>query len=139
LAGLLLEVAGETQGPSLVVVGLGLNTRLGAAQGAAIDQPWIDLSAVGGGISCARNRLAAQLGEHLVRVMERYGKEGLAPFLGQWRRFDLHQGEPVEIRLGNQIYTGIHAGITPQGALRLEMDGRIQTFQAGEVSLRPIA
>jgi len=137
LAGLLLEVAGETQGPSLVVVGLGLNTRLPAAQAAAIEQPWVDLDSVSGLSAVSRNRLAAWLAERLTDVLVRYGTDGLAPFLAEWERFDLYHGEPVEIRLADQSFSGLHAGVTPQGALRLDMDGHLETFQAGEVSLRP--
>jgi BirA family biotin operon repressor/biotin-[acetyl-CoA-carboxylase] ligase len=136
LAGLLLEVAGEAQGPSLVVIGLGLNLCLGAAQAAAIDQPWVDLNSISGLAETSRNLLAARLADSLAHVMESYGAEGLGTFLPEWERFDLYRGEPVEVRMGERVYRGIHAGVTPQGALRLEMDGRIETFQGGEVSLR---
>jgi len=137
LAGLLLEVAGEVQGPSLVVLGLGLNTRLPATQAAAIDQPWVDLDAVAGLDTIGRNRLAARLAERLTDVMARYDTDGLDPFLSEWERFDLYRGEPVEIRLADQRFSGLHAGVTPQGALLPDMDDDIKTFQAGEVSLRP--
>jgi len=137
LAGLLLEVAGETQGPSLVVVGLGLNTRLPAAQAAAIEQPWVDLDSISGLGAVSRNRLAVRLAERLTDVLARYSTDGLPPFLAEWERFDLYHGEPVEIRLADQSFSGLHAGVTPQGALRLDMDGHLETFQAGEVSLRP--
>ena len=136
LAGLLLEVAGESQGPSLVVVGLGLNTRLRAGQAAEIDQPWVDLESISG-IASSRNGLAARLAEHLTGAMEQYGAHGLGPFLSDWERFDRYLGEQVEIRMGDQSYPGIYAGVTPQGALRLDIGGTIETFQAGEVSLRP--
>ncbi|MCG6862334.1 MAG: bifunctional biotin--[acetyl-CoA-carboxylase] ligase/biotin operon repressor BirA [Chromatiaceae bacterium] len=137
LAGLLLEVAGEAQGPSLVVVGLGLNTHLDADQAAEIDQPWVDLEAVSGLGPISRNRLAARLAERLTEVMEKYGTDGLGPFLPEWERFDRYRGEQVEIRMGDRSYPGIHAGVTAEGALCLDIEGRIETFQAGEVSLRP--
>jgi BirA family biotin operon repressor/biotin-[acetyl-CoA-carboxylase] ligase len=137
LAGLLLEVAGEAQGPSLVVAGLGLNIRLGADQAAEIDQPWVDLDSIPGPAAARRNLLAARLVEHLVDVMARYGNEGLSPFLPEWERYDRYRGEPVEIRVGDRSYRGIHAGITSEGALRLQTNGSIETFQGGEVSLRP--
>lgn len=139
LAGLLLEVAGEAQGPSLVVAGLGLNTRLGEAQAADIDQPWVDLESVPGLSLEGRNRLAARLAGGMIDSMERYEREGLEPFLPDWARFDLYRGELVEVRLGERTLVGIHAGIDSQGALRLDQDGRVQSFQAGEVSLRPVA
>jgi BirA family biotin operon repressor/biotin-[acetyl-CoA-carboxylase] ligase len=137
LAGLLLEVAGEAQGPSLVVVGLGLNTRLPGDQGAKIDQPWADLDSVPGLVGNSRNRLAALLAESLIGVLDRFGRDGLAPFLPWWERFDLYRGEPVEIRMGDRTTAGIHAGVTSQGALKLDREGVVETYQAGEISLRP--
>ena len=139
LAGLLLEVVGEAQGPSQVVVGLGLNVRLHPTRAAEIDQPWVDLAAIAKPGTIGRNRLAARLAERLTQVMERYGTDGLDPFLPEWERFDRYRGEPVEIRLADRTYSGLHAGVTPQGALRLEKDGRIRTFQAGEITLRLVA
>jgi BirA family biotin operon repressor/biotin-[acetyl-CoA-carboxylase] ligase len=137
LGGLLLEVAAEAHGPSLVVVGLGLNTHLSRSQAAVIDQPWIDLETVLGPGRCGRNRLAARMAAGLIAALERYGREGLAPFMADWDRYDLYRGERVDLHLGDRVTSGMHAGITEHGALRLLVDGAIRTFQAGEVSLRP--
>jgi len=138
LAGLLIEVVGETQGPSLVVAGLGLNLYLASGQAAAIDQPWTDLETLLGAVGFSRNHLAGRLADGLIRALELYGREGLAPFLPAWQRFDAFRGEPVEVRLGDQVTPGVHAGVTLTGALRLEVEGAVETFQAGEVSLRPV-
>lgn len=137
LAGLLLEVAGEAQGPSLVVVGLGLNTRLVKSRATDIDQPWVDLESIPGLAGVGRNRLAGRLADRLIGAMLRYGNQGFGPFLPDWERFDLYRGERVELRLGKQTKVGVHAGIDSQGALRLDTGGSIETYQAGEVSLRP--
>ena len=61
MAGLLLEVAGESQGPSHVVVGVGVNLRLDPALAAAIEQPWTDLSTVLGADGYRRNAVVASL------------------------------------------------------------------------------
>jgi BirA family biotin operon repressor/biotin-[acetyl-CoA-carboxylase] ligase len=136
LAGLLLEAAAEAQGPSLVVLGLGLNTRLGGPQAAEIDQPWVDLEQVLGPDGYSRNRLAARMAARLIGVLEGYGRVGLNPFLPAWERYDLHRGEQVELRLGDRAIVGTHAGVTAGGALRLNRGGTIETYQAGEISLR---
>ncbi len=137
LGGLLVEVAAEAQGPSLVVVGLGLNTRLYGDQGQGIDQPWVDLNEILGPGGYSRNQLAAHLAEALTATLEVFGGEGLAPFLPLWNHYDLYRGEEVEIRLGDHLIQGIQAGITAQGTLRLEVAGETRIFTSGEVSLRP--
>jgi BirA family biotin operon repressor/biotin-[acetyl-CoA-carboxylase] ligase len=136
LAGLLLEVAAETHGPSLVVIGLGLNTRLRGGLADAIEQPWVDLEEILGPGGYSRNRLVVRLADALTAVLEGYARDGPAPFLARWDHFDLYRGEPVEIRLGEQVIRGVQEGITPDGALRLRVDGVIRAFRAGEVSLR---
>jgi BirA family biotin operon repressor/biotin-[acetyl-CoA-carboxylase] ligase len=136
LAGLLLELAGEATGPSQVVIGVGVNTRLGAA-GAAIEQPWTDLDQVLGPQAHDRNRLAGRVAAQLLAAVARYAQDGLSPFIGQWEARDSYLGAPVELRLGDRRIIGSHAGINEQGALRLATVAGVETFLAGEVSLRP--
>jgi BirA family transcriptional regulator, biotin operon repressor / biotin---[acetyl-CoA-carboxylase] ligase len=137
LAGLLLEVAGEAHGPAHLVVGVGVNTHLEPGQGATIDRPWVDLDHILGRDGYSRNALAAGVAEALVQAMTRFGREGLAPFLADWERYDLYRGEQVEVHWGQQRVRGTHLGLDSNGALRLHTGTGIETFQAGEVSLRP--
>lgn len=138
LAGLLLEVAGESQGPCHLVVGLGLNLRMTAGQGSAIDQPWAGLEEVLGGVMVGRNALVACLLEALLEALDRYGREGLAPFLPLWRAHDAYLGESVRLLLGERVIEGIHAGVADDGSLLLDTSDGRRAFQAGEVSLRPL-
>jgi len=135
LAGLLLEVAGESEGPAQVVLGVGLNTHLGE-QGAAIDQPWIDLASISGVRRYRRNELVARLLEGLVETIDRYAKEGLQPFIPAWRQADLMLDQQVVVRNAERAISGRHRGIDESGALLLESDGELRSFYAGEVSLR---
>ena len=136
LGGLLLEVSGEAQGPSFLVAGLGLNLRMGEGQGSAIDQPWTDLYQALDGALPGRNRLAALLIDALAKALASYGETGLAPFLPDWDGFDFLRGESVWLQLGDRTVAGEHAGVGPDGSLRLRtMDG-VRHFHAGEVSLR---
>ncbi len=136
LAGLLLEVAGESQGPSHLVMGLGVNLRMEPTQGQHIDQPWTDLSQMLSGHAINRNQLVAQLLDALLSALDVYGRDGLEPFLAQWREFDALLGQPVRLRLGDQVIEGLHAGIANDGSLQLQTLAGLKRFQAGEVSLR---
>jgi BirA family transcriptional regulator, biotin operon repressor / biotin---[acetyl-CoA-carboxylase] ligase len=136
LGGLLLEVAGESGGPSTVVVGVGVNTRLEPAVTAALDQPWVDLTTALGNTDIRRNRIAGRITEQLILALEGYGRSGLSPFLTAWERFDCYAGERVEVAFGERKVLGIHAGVNERGALLLDTGHGIETFHAGEVSLR---
>lgn len=135
LAGLLLEVAGESAGPAHVVIGVGLNIKLGS-HGASIDQPWIDLASIPGVRPCSRNELSASLLENLLDVITDYQRTGLAGFLDEWNRYDLLKGSQVVVRSARRTYQGRHLGIDESGGIQLLVDGKARTFFAGEVSLR---
>lgn len=135
LAGLLLEVAGEADGPSRVVLGLGINTRLDPEYGEMIDQPWTDLSRIPGGTDISRNQLAARLLENLSEILQRFEQEGLQPLIGEWQRYDLYHGQPVSLRVGEKLLKGINRGINSDGALLLEQGDKLSPFHGGEVSL----
>jgi BirA family biotin operon repressor/biotin-[acetyl-CoA-carboxylase] ligase len=139
VAGLLLEVAGEAHGPAHVVVGVGVNTHLEQSQATAIDRPWTDLDQVLGHGAYSRNALAAGVADALTQTMDRFDREGLTPFLADWKRFDRYRGEEVELHWGLRTVRGRHVGLDAQGALRLDTGAGVQTFEAGEVSLRPTA
>ena len=137
LGGLLLEVAGETQGPCRLVLGLGLNLSVGAA-GEAIDQPWVDLGEVLDGRPPGRNRLAAALIEALLGMLADYGGNGPAPWLDEWARFDLPHGQPVRVEQGERVLVGAYAGIEADGLLRLMTAGGLVRIGSGEVRLRTV-
>jgi BirA family biotin operon repressor/biotin-[acetyl-CoA-carboxylase] ligase len=135
LAGLLLEVAGEADGPSRVVLGLGVNTRMESEYGEMIDQPWVDLFQIPGGEEISRNRLAAQLLEQLFVTLGRFEREGLQPLIAAWQRYDLYYGQPVSLRVGNKLVQGVHRGVNTEGALLLQQGEKLLPFHGGEVSL----
>ncbi|MGD8913382.1 MAG: bifunctional biotin--[acetyl-CoA-carboxylase] ligase/biotin operon repressor BirA [Candidatus Thiodiazotropha sp.] len=137
LAGLLLEITGEASGPSQVVIGIGLNTRLDS-HGEDIDQPWIDLHSIPNISWPGRNELAGKLIKHMRDVIRQYQSQGMQSFLDEWHKHDLLLGKEVVIRSHSQVHTGEHLGIDLNGAIRLRCDGREQTFHAGEVSLRQV-
>jgi BirA family transcriptional regulator, biotin operon repressor / biotin---[acetyl-CoA-carboxylase] ligase len=138
LAGLLLEVAGESQGPSHLVLGLGVNLQMTPSQGDSIDQPWVALDTILPRPRIGRNALAAKLIDGLLEALEHFGQEGLGPFLARWRAFDRFAGERVRLVMGEQVIEGQHAGIGGDGSLLIETAAGLRAFQAGEVSLRTL-
>lgn len=135
LSGILVEASGESTGPTRVVIGVGINLAVDETSGGGIDQPWADLRDQLGQPP-PRNRIAGLLLQELVSTCLRYGEEGLAPFLTEWQRHDLHLGCEVTLRLGEQAIHGRYVGLAEDGALLLETPAGRQAFQGGEVSLR---
>ena len=53
-----------------------------------------------------------------------------------WNDFNLYLGKAVLILKGDGVVEGIDRGVDEVGNLKLETVAGIQTFNAGEVSLR---
>lgn len=136
LAGLLLEVTGEAEGPSNVVLGIGINTGMSRKQGESIEQPWVSLHEITGGNNISRNRLAGLVLDNLLQTIEDFEKDGLQPLLDDWHRYDLYYDQPVRVHMGRKSIDGVHRGIDAAGALLLEHGGEINPYYGGEVSLR---
>jgi BirA family biotin operon repressor/biotin-[acetyl-CoA-carboxylase] ligase len=136
LAGILLEVSGESTGPAHVVVGVGVNAHMPRAVAAAIDQPWVDLETVLGQ-SVDRNRLAGAVLGHLVRVLERFAGTGFEPLREAWDRLDLTRGRRVAVSTAEGVVEGECRGLDDRGALLVDAGGRLRRFLSGEVSVRP--
>ncbi len=140
LGGILIEQRGEAGGACRVVVGIGLNCSMSAAQAAAIDQAWISLAQACTHASVrmpSRNRVAALLLDHLVAALLQFEASGFASFLDDWNLLDAAAGQAVRITGGAQeLIEGRACGIDADGALIVESDGRRLHLHAGDVSLR---
>jgi BirA family biotin operon repressor/biotin-[acetyl-CoA-carboxylase] ligase len=136
LAGVLVDVAGEAQGPTLVVLGIGVNVRLSDADGRLIEQPWVDLVTVVDEAP-ARNRLVALLIEELSLMFEQFSRGGYPAFRDRWELRNVYAGAPVSVIQSGGELRGSVLGTDERGALLLlDGAGRTHVLASGEVSLR---
>jgi BirA family biotin operon repressor/biotin-[acetyl-CoA-carboxylase] ligase len=137
LAGILIEVTGESAGPCAVVIGVGINVRMPAQAAAGIDQPWTDLASQPGACAVSRNRLATLLLDALFTALTGFESSDLEACLREWRRHDALYGRPVLVQVAGKPVRGIARGVDATGALLIEDSaGRQQRFVSGEVSVR---
>jgi len=134
LAGILLDVAGESNGPCHVVIGVGINYRLPEQAREQIDQPWTDLQQCG--INVNRNHVAGRLLHHIIQVISRYQDEGIVTFRDEWSQWDLTCDKEVTIHQGDLRIPGVARGIDENGLLLVEQDDGLRRYASGEVSLR---
>jgi len=135
LAGILVEIAGESAGPSYAVIGVGINVRMPTAASDNINQPWTDLYRISQKTP-SRNALAAAVLEQLVTVLCEFERQGLSVFLDEWRRLDSMAGRDVQIHMHDSVIAGTAKGIDDNGALMLQVGDELRRFASGEVSLR---
>lgn len=137
LAGTLLEMSGEGDGPFHVVMGVGLNVNM-VDDGAVIDQPWVALNQLVAE-PLSRNRVTGVLLHHLLLVVQQFQKSGLDQFVDEWQQADAYANQPVAIQMGDGVVVGTATGIDSDGAIVIDVDGLLRRFHSGEVSLRPVA
>jgi len=136
LAGVLIDVVGESTGPCAVIIGIGLNVEMPRQAAANIDQPWIDLCTLVGADRLSRNHLAATLLDHLLPAITQFEAEGMQAFMEEWQRHDVAHGRQVNLHLNNEVISGTACGIDAGGALLVETAAGRRRFTTGEVSLR---
>ncbi|MBD8873336.1 biotin--[acetyl-CoA-carboxylase] ligase [Rhodanobacter sp. DHB23] len=137
LAGILVELSGEYQGPCAAVIGIGLNLRLTDALRGQAGQPTCDLAALAGGAPPDRNRAAAALIAALAEGLRQFEREGFAAFAGEYARHDLLHGQSLRLSGAGGERDGTGAGVDGRGALLLRLpDGETQRIDSADVTVR---
>lgn len=135
LAGILIELNAQATEACHTVIGIGINVCMPPEQAKLIDQPWVDLNSLSSD-KVDRNLLSATLISELQELLPEYEKNGLQPYLKRWFDLDCFLGKPVNVLVADNNKAGICRGINEAGALLLEVDGLVEAFIGGEVSLR---
>jgi BirA family biotin operon repressor/biotin-[acetyl-CoA-carboxylase] ligase len=135
LAGILVELGGEYQGPCAAIIGVGLNVRLTAALHEQAGQPVNDLATLAGRAP-DRNRVAAALMAALAEGLEQFEREGFAAFVDEYARHDLLRGKPLRVQGPQATLEGVGAGVDARGALLLQADDGLHRIDSADVTVR---
>ncbi|HUA80610.1 MAG TPA: biotin--[acetyl-CoA-carboxylase] ligase [Dyella sp.] len=136
LAGILVELSGEYQGPCAAVIGIGLNLRLTDALREQAGQPVCDLAALAQGTPPDRNRAVAALIASLVEGLNQFEHEGFAAFLDEYAEHDALRGVPLRVSGPAGELDGTGAGIDPRGALQLQTATGLQCIDSADITVR---
>jgi BirA family biotin operon repressor/biotin-[acetyl-CoA-carboxylase] ligase len=139
IAGILVETTGDIQGPSVAVVGVGVNYRLGERSLEGIAQAVTDV------VQCARpvpsrNALLAALLAELAATLRRFEITGFAAERDSWRSLHAYRGRAVRVLPAHEpAFDATVADVAPDGALVVTLpDGRSLALSSAEISLRKL-
>lgn len=140
VGGVLVEVRAEAGGAAQVVIGIGLNVHLTAAARHEIEAGGARVAAVADACRTppSRNGIAGALLDELLSMLVQFEHGGFAALRDEWAALDTLNGRLVLLQQGERRSQGIARGVDVDGALLLEIDGRLQRFVSGEASLRLI-
>jgi BirA family biotin operon repressor/biotin-[acetyl-CoA-carboxylase] ligase len=129
LAGILVELVGNLENGFEAVIGVGMNVHNLVDQ--RIDQSYSSLSLHG--LELDKTSLLADI----VRAF--YQKLWLnfeQPSAEQWQQIDYLSEKSVELVVGDRRIQGQARGVNEEGQLLIEIDGQLNSFNGGEVSVR---
>lgn len=137
LAGILLEMRGESSGPSAVVIGIGANIAMPINNTDPIDkidQPWIDIESILKE-KVERNHFASLIIDEVFKVLSIFPLQQ-KELLEEWQAMDVLKEQPIEVTFPDKVLVGTANGINHDGALRLQNNGQEIICHSGEVSIR---
>lgn len=136
LAGILIELQGDMEGPSTAVIGIGINLNLPSDLKQQIDQPVTDLASAAD-MSINPNHLLGVLLKHLTDVLTVFEQAGFTALREEWSRHHAYHEQNVRMLMpdGREIH-GVVQGIAEDGSLLVTTKEGLQRFISGEISLR---
>lgn len=134
LGGILVELTPGA--PHAAVIGIGINIHLPAGMPA-------DLRAASAALcepdaTPDQNDVYAALLAELLATLDLFGSQGFAAIRSEWMQRNAFQD--VAVNLSSDFGApcrGICRGVDADGALLLEIDGKVERMLSGELSLRP--
>jgi BirA family biotin operon repressor/biotin-[acetyl-CoA-carboxylase] ligase len=136
LAGILVELSGEYQGPCVAVVGIGLNLRMPPALRAQTGQAVADLVDATGSAPPDRHAVAVRLIARLAECLRQFEAGRFAAFAADFDRFDALRGKPLRLSGVHGELEGIGAGIDARGALRVRTARGEVSVDSADVTVR---
>jgi BirA family biotin operon repressor/biotin-[acetyl-CoA-carboxylase] ligase len=136
LAGILIELQGDMEGPSVAVIGVGINLNLPESIKQQIDQPATDLASV----TQTHFNPSALLGEllkHLTDVLSTFEQRGFASVRDEWTLYHAYHQQTIKMLHPNGSETlGTVINVADDGNLLVKTELGEQRFSSGEISLR---
>ena len=136
LAGILIELQGDLEGPNAAVIGIGVNLNFPKNVLDSIDQPAIDL-ANASAHDINQSELLGVILKHLADVLSSFETHGFIGLRDEWLSYHAYENKPVRMLLpnGTDVH-GIVKGVADDGILLVQTALGLQRFSAGEISLR---
>jgi BirA family biotin operon repressor/biotin-[acetyl-CoA-carboxylase] ligase len=136
LAGILIELQGDMDGPSAAVIGVGINLNLPEQILKNIDQPATDLAHVSTK-PIQQSELLGVLLKHLAEVLRQFETNGFTALREEWTRYHAYHLQAVRMLMpDSREVQGVVNSVAEDGILLVDTALGVQRFSAGEISLR---
>ena len=141
LAGILIETQGDMLGPTLAVIGVGVNIGLPESLKLLIDQPATDVLSHVAKFS-SRNDLLALMLRELVVALDQFSQHGFKVFKDDWTTLHALHGQLITVRQSHlAAYEAVVKDVGNDGSLIVEpinQPGKRETLTSAEISVRAL-
>lgn len=136
LAGILIDLQGDMDGPSAAVIGVGINVNLPEKVLTDINQPAIDLKRAGDA-EVNQSQLLGTILKHIAEVLRQFERDGFLGVRDEWLTHHAYHNQSVRMLLpdGREV-EGTVTGVADDGILLVNTAFGLQRFSAGDISLR---
>ncbi len=140
LCGVLTELPQLNDQKATIVTGIGVNYRHDSHH-QLIERPYttlLDLMTSGNSadrILTTREELIGQIAATVIQAHGQFASKGWEFFASDFQSRDYLNGKSVRVEQGKDFIFGIARGVDAGGALKLEVDGEIRSYAAGEVTI----
>lgn len=135
LAGILIELQGDMEGPTNAVIGVGVNLHLPDAMKKAIDQPVTDVKSLQAEMN--PNHFLAHFCHHTAQIFMQFEQHGFGALREEWNRLHAYHQQPVKMLHPNGSETvGTVFNVEEDGVLLVQTLAGLTRFSSGEISLR---
>ncbi|MFI4957057.1 MAG: biotin--[acetyl-CoA-carboxylase] ligase [Gammaproteobacteria bacterium] len=120
LAGILTEVYAQPNGPTYVVVGVGVNLAVSAEHMEGLETAWTDLRTCTNGLVLNQKAALIALVKALISTSDVYEREGFAAFHALYDHFDSLKGKAIFIETGQKQFQANVLGVGESGELLID-------------------
>ena len=138
LGGVLIELAGDLTGECSAVIGVGINVKMPDSVNSSIDQEWSDLGNYMSG-TLTRSQLLIEIVRSLTQLLNEFEAKGFSEYAQQWQSVHAFQDHPVRLLMSHAEVEGVCRGVNAQGEVLVEVEGKLNRYSAGEISLRGVS
>ena len=138
LAGILIELQGDMEGPSAAVIGVGINLNLPTKIRERIDQPATDIASVVTS-NINPNELLGVILKNLADVLSHFEQQGFTSLREEWTKHHAYHQQPVKMLHpdGRETFGTVN-GVADDGILLINTALGELRFSSGEISLRAL-
>ena len=134
--GILVETISSKKGTS-IVIGVGLNVLMSDKIENSIDQDWTSLS-IHFGKDFDRNKIAGHILEALFHLKNNFETNGFSHYKDRFEELNILKNKECLVSFEDVSLKGLAEGITENGELIFNENGKIHQLRYGDVSIKKI-